>query len=73
MKVALVALCVSAVVFLVRVLAAFVSDARSSSPLRASFYFARFVPPPRRAKLVVLNPEHLRSEFAGESGEQIAS
>jgi hypothetical protein len=73
MKLALAILCVVSVAFLLRVLAAFVNDARSSSPLGRRFYFASFVPSLRRAELVLLSHELQRSDLAGESGEQIAS
>lgn len=73
MKLALAILCIAAVVFLLRVLVAFVRDATYSSSHKAKFYLVRFVPSRRRAELVVMKPDVSRRDFATKTDDRIAT
>jgi hypothetical protein len=57
MRVALVILCVGAVTFLLRVLAALVTEGISSPSKTVGVHFARFNPSRRRGELIEMNLE----------------
>jgi hypothetical protein len=73
MKLALAVLCISAVAFLLRVLAAFVEDWLKLSPLRTQPYFSGSILSPKCAELILLDPELYRGEISEGSDERIAS
>jgi hypothetical protein len=72
MKFAIGLLCASAVIFMVRVLAALVKERKSLSPQAIRVYFARFNPVKRRGELIVMNSKNYVHKSAVETGKRAA-
>jgi hypothetical protein len=71
MTVALVILCVGAVTFLLRVLAALVTEGMNLHPSTVKVHFARFNPSRRRGELIEMNLE-LNRRVSARRGERKA-
>jgi hypothetical protein len=71
MRVALAILCIGAVTFLLRVLAALMKEAKSV-PLGTVIHFAKFKPAKQRGELLEMIPEAQTRHVATMSGERIA-
>src|SRR5579859_5223640 len=72
MKPALVLVCVGAVTFLVRVLAALIKECAAPRHRKVEAYFAKFYPLRQRGELIVMNPNVVARKFPIKAGEQIA-
>jgi hypothetical protein len=72
MKLALMVLCVGAVAFLVRVLAALVLEAKSTAPRAMRAYHARFHPLGKRGELIEMKPHAVTHRFSARTGQRIA-
>jgi hypothetical protein len=72
MRVALLVLCIGAVTFLLRVLVALVRDATSQQPRDMQVYLAKFRPPIRRRKLMLVIPGAQKRRSPPGTGERIA-
>jgi len=72
MKVALAMLCIGAVAFLLRVLAAFVKEGMRAPAGPVHVHFAKFYPSRRRAQLIEMNPEVQLRKVSFRTGERIA-
>jgi hypothetical protein len=71
MRVALTVLCIGAVTFLLRVLAALVKEAKGMPPVTV-IHSARLEPPRERGELVEMNPEGQRTRGPARTRERIA-
>jgi hypothetical protein len=71
MRVALTVLCMGAVIFLLRVLAALVKEAKGMPPVTV-IHLARFEPPGQRGELIEMNPAGQRRRGPARSRERIA-
>ena len=72
MKVALVLLCIGAVTFLLRVLAAFVKEWTSMAGSEPGVHFAKPNPSRQRGELVEMNPEANKRRVAMRTTERMA-
>jgi hypothetical protein len=82
MKVVLTMLCVGAVIFLLRVLAAFVREAMHAPPVPVKLYLAKFYPSKasplrkisyrQRGELVIINAQSRISKLPSGTGQRIA-
>jgi hypothetical protein len=72
MRVALAILCIGAVVFLLRVLAAFVEEAMRSSTGAVPVQFAKFNPSRRRGQLIEMSVKAERPGIPYRTDERIA-
>ena len=72
MKLALMVLCVGAVVFLLRVLAALVQESKSPAPRAMKAYHAKFLPPRKRGELIQMTPDAVTRRFSAGTGQRIA-
>jgi len=72
MKPALVLVCVGAVTFLVRVLAALIKECAAPRHRKVEAYLAKFYPLRKRGELIVMNPNTVARKFPIKAGEQIA-
>jgi len=72
MKVALAMLCIGAVAFLLRVLAAFIMEGMRVPASPVQFHFAKFYPSRRRAQLIEMNPEVQLRRGPSRTDERIA-
>jgi len=72
MRVALILLCIGAVTFLLRVLAALVKEAMSKQPRDMRIYVAKFRAPGRRQGLMLMNPGAQKRISSPGTGERIA-
>ena len=72
MKLVFTLLCASAVLFLLRFLAALLREEQSLSPPPIKAYLARFNPPKRRGELIVMNSKNVVSKSAVETGKRAA-
>jgi len=72
MKPALVLVCVGAVTFLVRVLAALIKECAAPRHRKVEAYLAKFYPLRKRGELIVMNPNAVARKFPIKAGEQIA-
>src|SRR5271165_6052268 len=72
MKLVLTSLCAGAVFFMLRFLAALLSEgnSRSTQPIRA--YFARFNPAKRRGEVIFMNSKNRVHKSAVETGKRAA-
>lgn len=73
MRVALAILCIGAVMFLVRVLAALVKEWVSLAPSAARVHFANFEPALRRGQLIEMTPVAHERKAPERSRKRIAS
>jgi branched-subunit amino acid transport protein len=71
MKIALALLCMSAVTFLLRILAALVIEAKNT-PASAVVHFAKFKPRGQRRALIEMKIEVPRRKVSTRTGERIA-
>ena len=65
-------LCVGAVVFLLRVLAALVKEGMSLPPRAVQVHLAKFNPSRKRGELIEMNSETHDRKGPGRTGERIA-
>jgi len=72
MKLVLTLLCASAVVFMLRILAALLRERKSLSPQPMRVYFAKFNPVKRRGELIVMNFKNDVRKSAVETGKRAA-
>jgi hypothetical protein len=72
MRVALVLLCIGAVTFLLRVLAAFVKEWMSMAGSEPRVHFAKLNPSRQRGELVEMNPEANKRKVAMRTTERMA-
>jgi hypothetical protein len=72
MKIALAILCIGAVAFLLRVLAALVKEGLRLPPSTVRVHFAKFQPTRRPEKLVEMNLPVQRRKFPTGTDERIA-
>jgi hypothetical protein len=72
MRVALAMLCIGAVAFLLRVLAAFVKEGMRAPAGSVQVHFTRFNPSRRRGQLIEMNPENQFREGSSGTDERIA-
>jgi len=72
MKGALAMLCIAAVAFLLRVLAAFVIEGMRAPTAPVQFHFTRFNPSRRQGQLVKMNPEVQLRRGSSRTDERIA-
>jgi putative OmpL-like beta-barrel porin-2 len=71
-KLAIAALCIGAVGFLLRVLFALAKEATSPPRRALRAYLARFNPSKRQGELIVMNPEAVKRKLPARTGERIA-
>src|ERR1700758_600899 len=71
-RLAMLAVCLAASSFMVRVLAALLSEWTAPAPLSIKGYLARFVPSRKRGKLIMMNGEILKRKVSTKSIERIA-
>jgi len=71
MRVALAMLCIGAVTFLLRVLAALLKEAKAG-PSKTVVHFPRFKPAQERGELIEMNPNPQKRIVSGRSRERIA-
>jgi hypothetical protein len=72
MKLVFTLLCVGAVVFMLRLLAALLGEVRSLSPRPISVYFAKFNPSKRRGELIIMNSKAYVRKSAVKAGKRAA-
>ena len=72
MKVVLVLLCIGAVTFLLRVLAAFVKEWMSMAGSEPRVHFAKLNPSRQRGELVEMNPEAHKRQVLTRTTERMA-
>jgi hypothetical protein len=72
MKVALAILCIGAVIFLLRVLAALVKEWLSYPPGAIRVHVARFEAVRRPGELIEMNPEAFRRKAPARTGQRMA-
>jgi len=72
MKLVLTSLCAGAVVFMLRFLAALLSEGKSLSPRPIRVYFAKFNPAKRRGELIIMNSRIDAHKSAVETGKRAA-
>jgi len=72
MKIALLILCICAVAFLLRVLAALVMEGMRVPPGGVTVHFAKFNPSRRSRQLIVMNPEAEQPRFTAGTHSRIA-
>ncbi len=72
MRVALAVLCIGAVTFLLRVLAALVKESMSVPPRALTVYLTKFNPSKQRGELIVMSPDALNRQYPRKTGERIA-
>jgi hypothetical protein len=72
MRVALILLCIGAVTFLLRVLAALIKEAMSKQPRDMRVYLAKFRAPIRRRKLMLVNPGAQKRTSPPGTGDRVA-
>ena len=72
MKVALAILCMGAVTFLLRVLAALVKEWLSYPPSAIRIHIAKFEPVRRQGELIEMNPKAFGQKASARAGQRIA-
>jgi hypothetical protein len=72
MKFALVVLCVAAVAFLLRVLAALLKESMTPAPRPLKALLAKFHPSPKRGELIVIHTDALERKFPSTTGQWLA-
>jgi len=72
MKLALIVMCVGAVAFLLRVLAALVQESKSPAPRAMKAYHAKFHPLRKRGELIKMTPDAVTRRFSAGTGQRIA-
>jgi hypothetical protein len=72
MKLVFTFLCAGAVLFMLRVLIALLTENKSLSPRSLTIYFAKFNPVQRRGELIVMNSKNYAQKSAVETGKRAA-
>jgi hypothetical protein len=72
MKLVLTSLCVAAVVFMLRFLAAILSERKTGSVQPTKVYFAKFNPAKQRGELIIMNSKSHARQSAVETGKRVA-
>src|SRR5580693_1938019 len=72
MKLVFTFLCAGAVLFMLRVLIALLTENQSLSPQPLTIYFAKFIPVQRRGELIVMNSKNYAQKSAVETGKRAA-
>ena len=72
LKLAMLAVCLAGSAFMLRVLAALLSEWIAPTPLTIKGYLARFVPSRKRGEVIMMTDEILKRKFPTKAGERIA-
>ncbi len=72
MKLVFTFLCAGAVLFMLRILIALLTENKSLSPRSLTIYFAKFNPVQRRGELIVMNSKNYAQKSAVETGKRAA-
>jgi len=70
MNLVFMAVCIVAVVFMLRFLFALVREARHGSHWRWEVYFAKFIPPKKRGELIFMNPAVHKYKFSNKASKR---